>query len=132
MVTGYYKPNLGHDMTAWNAKSAMQGTRLQMSFEPHFMSSDRMCFEYDMGIPWSSPSTPAAPSRLEEMPAPPAAAEAQRIAITGAHAYKPHQVLREQPPAETSEATASFAAALEHPPTSAPPMKKKKVSIAPT
>ena len=50
MVTAYAKPNFGNDMPSWNARSAIQGTPLQMTLEPCFMSSDAMCFKYDMGI----------------------------------------------------------------------------------
>lgn len=51
MVTAYANPNFGNDMPAWNARSAIHGTPLQITFQPCFMSSDKMCLKYDLGYP---------------------------------------------------------------------------------
>lgn len=46
MVTAYAKKNFGNDMPSWNARAAIQGTPLQMTFEPSYRSSDLLRLKY--------------------------------------------------------------------------------------
>ena len=99
MVTAYANPNFGNDMPMWNARSAIQGTPLQITLQPCFMNSDAMCFRYDIGLHALNLSTKPPPAThlneaSEYMPQQdPAAVETANHRKEGLphHAYIPQQ-----------------------------------------
>jgi hypothetical protein len=48
MVTSYANPQFGNDMPQWNARAALGGTPLQITFEPCYMDSDKLFLKKNM------------------------------------------------------------------------------------
>lgn len=101
MVTAYAKPNFGNDMPAWNARSAIQGTPLQMTFEPCFVDSDDMYLKYDIGVkPRASKMTTTAATTTRQAATMGEEEEGQQVpqpVATGTHAFLPQALAQKRP-----------------------------------
>jgi len=115
MITAYVNPNLGSDMTFCNARSAIQGTRLQMTFEPGYVNSDMICFKDELCVRPRAPVPPPVMGLPEALPPPLAAVDEVAITSQQQHAYvprPPHNSNKRDPP---PPAAAEFAAAMQPP-----------------
>ena len=141
MITAYAKPNFGNDMPCWNARAAIQGVPLQMTLEPCFMSSDEMCFKYDIGV---FPPTASVRHQAHEKSASnqnsKASSDAEPRPInTGisvfANSKNKRSATQQQAEADLSEGISSqeaFTSALERPVVAPPAPKKGKKANAAT